>query len=47
MRKALAKGNPRIMLGSGKDGALTINPQTMQPGEERLVADRFLEAVAD
>ena len=47
VRKALAKGNPRIMLGSGKDGALTINPQTMQPGEERLVADRFLEAVAD
>jgi L-seryl-tRNA(Ser) seleniumtransferase len=45
VRKALTEGSPRIFLGSGKDGVLTINPQTMRPGEERLVAERLLEAI--
>ncbi len=45
VRKTLSEGDPRIMLGNGKDGALAVNPQTMQPGEERLLADRLLEAI--
>jgi len=45
-RRALSEGDPRIMVGSGRDGALTIDPQTMQPGEEWLVADRLLETIA-
>jgi hypothetical protein len=31
------------MVGGDRSGALIINPQTMQPGEERLVASRLLE----
>jgi D-glucosaminate-6-phosphate ammonia-lyase len=37
VRKALSEGTPRIMVGQ-REGVLVVDPQTLQPGEERAVA---------
>lgn len=42
--RRLREGEPAIAVGS-TEGALVLNPQTLAPGEERLVAERIRELV--
>ena len=41
----LWEGNPRIAVATDGDAALLINPETLEPGEELLVAERLAEAL--
>jgi L-seryl-tRNA(Ser) seleniumtransferase len=41
--KALDEGNPRIAVGKQPSGELTINAETLNPGEEYVVAGRIEE----
>lgn len=43
--RALDEGSPRIAVGSLPDGELTINAETLNPGEEYIVAGRIREIV--
>ncbi|SVE23571.1 uncharacterized protein METZ01_LOCUS476425, partial [marine metagenome] len=45
---ALLKGNPRIVLAAHlSTDSLVINPHSLQPGQERAVAERVREVIGD
>lgn len=43
---ALWERDPRIAVGIAGDNAIALNPQTLQPGEDELVLQAVLEALA-
>jgi hypothetical protein len=42
---ALWEGHPRIAVATTGDEALLLNPETLSPGEEFIVAERLVEAL--
>ncbi len=45
IQQALWESNPRIAVAVDGDGALLINPETLNPGEEIVVAEQLVEAL--
>ena len=45
VRQALWEGQPRIAVAADGDAALLINPETLNPGEEVIVAERLVEVL--
>jgi L-seryl-tRNA(Ser) seleniumtransferase len=43
--EALWEGNPRISVATAGDEALLLNPETLTPGEEFIVAERLVAAL--
>jgi len=46
LKKALNQGSPRIWVPLGHRGGVTIMPYMMEPGEDKIVAQRLLEALS-
>jgi len=44
LKKSLNEGTPRIWVPLGRNGGISIMPYMMQPGEDKIVAQR-LQAV--
>ncbi len=45
IQQALWESSPRIAVAVDGDGALLINPETLNPGEDIIVAERLVEAL--
>jgi L-seryl-tRNA(Ser) seleniumtransferase len=43
--KRLESGNPVIMVSAGGADSLLLNPMTLEPGEEKIVLERLIEAM--
>jgi L-seryl-tRNA(Ser) seleniumtransferase len=43
--KRLENGDPSIILSAARDGGLYVNPQTLSPGQEAIIADRIASEV--
>jgi L-seryl-tRNA(Ser) seleniumtransferase len=41
----LWEGNPRISVATADDEALLVNPETLEPGEELIIAERMVAAL--
>jgi L-seryl-tRNA(Ser) seleniumtransferase len=41
--KQLYEGNPAVSMAPAGENGLYINPQTLQPGEEKIVVERIKE----
>jgi seryl-tRNA(Sec) selenium transferase len=46
LKKALNQASPRIWVPLGHRGGVTIMPYMMEPGEDKIVAQRMLEALS-
>jgi len=44
LKKALDEGSPRVWVPTSARGGITIMPYMMEPGEDKIVAQRLLEA---
>jgi L-seryl-tRNA(Ser) seleniumtransferase len=44
---ALWDGTPRVAVGTEGDDVIALNPQTIEPGEERMVAERMRTVLSD
>jgi L-seryl-tRNA(Ser) seleniumtransferase len=44
---ALLRGDPQIAVGIVENDCIALNPQTIEPGEERFVLDRLREVLGD
>jgi D-glucosaminate-6-phosphate ammonia-lyase len=45
VRDALLAGTPAVSVAVADDGGLFLNPETLQPGEDRIVCDRIIEVI--
>ena len=45
--RRLSEGDPAVALAAADPGGVYINPQTLQPGEERIVVERILAVIRD
>ena len=44
--KRLRQGEPSIALAAAGTDGVFVNPQTLQPGQERIVCERLLEVIS-
>ena len=44
--KRLRQGEPCIALAAAGTSGILVNPQTLQPGQERIVCERLLEVIS-
>jgi L-seryl-tRNA(Ser) seleniumtransferase len=45
VRDALLSGTPSISVAVADGGGIFLNPETLQPGEDRIVSDRLMELI--
>ncbi|HZP83103.1 MAG TPA: aminotransferase class V-fold PLP-dependent enzyme [Chthonomonadaceae bacterium] len=45
--KRLESGDPAIMVSAGGADSLLLNPMTLEPGEEKIVLERLIEALTN